>query len=152
MKLKNAELTKKYESIQNQYENMKSQNDFLRNSLDQYKNLHMEIQTLKANYEALKIDNGNLHLALSDKDEQKHYYELKKERDTLYSIYEKLRTHINEWVSYTIGNTPEELLKNLDSELYGMESDRDRLKEKCDNLEKKLDRINNAVNGGYCSN
>jgi len=151
MKLKNAELTKKNTELTKQYENLQSQNEFLKNSLDQYKNIHMELQTLKANCEALIIDNGNLHLALADKDEQKHYYELKKERDTLYSIYEKLRTHINEWVSYTIGNTPEELLKNLDSELYGMESDRDRLKEKCDNLEKKLDRINNAVNGGYRS-
>ena len=149
MKLKKAELVTKYNELEKSNkdleQNLQNLKKWNQETLNSNSAICKELETLKTNYNALKLDRDQLYATLSNNVDLNNYHELKKERDILYNLYEKLKAELENISKYKVGDTPEEVTKDIDYVLQDLVDERDKLKEECDNMKSKLTRVSKAV-------
>lgn len=138
--MKKADLTKEYNKLV--YDNgiLRTKVEALEKNQISYQIIN-EIDKLKKDLAKVIEEKNTLSKIVDENSGNKEYLELKKERDILYDIFKITQENLNELCNYSIGGDPEDLLKDLEGDFCDIKNEMYNLREKCEKMESKLDRI-----------
>lgn len=138
--MKKADLTKEYNKLV--YDNgiLRTKVEALEKNQISYQIIN-EIDKLKKDLAKVIEEKDTLLKIVNENPGNKEYLELKKERDILYDIFKITQENLNELCNYSIGGDPEDLLKGLEGDFCDIKNEMYNLREKCEKMESKLDRI-----------
>lgn len=139
--LKKSDPEQKYKDLDEQVNIIKQQKEYLE-MMNQFINLEKEHKQLNVEFTTLKQERDILHNIVQQNPQYNECYELKKERDILFKLFEGIKYNLT---LLKAERTQEELLEGLNQHFIDIADERDILKKECADLKYELDRIRKAI-------